>query len=243
MKIKLNKKILIDNFLTPISKISDRCVVSIFPNHVYSVVTTNEGNPILYAKVDIVCDMKEDECTLNLPNVTKLTRMLSCIDSDDIELVVNSNNIEYDSLNMRFKYHLLEEGVIEKVLLTTDKIKGLTFDTDFIITRDKIVDIIKGTMFANETNKIYFHMKDSNIYTELTDRVLSNTDSVNYFITNKFNGAQLVKPIPLSLDIVKLFFGIKEDVSVKVNSKTNIMMFMFSGSNYILKYITTPLKK
>ena len=243
MKIKINKKTFVNNFLAPISRVTERCVLSVFPDHLQSLVSL-EGNPILYAYVKTTTDIgKAKEVTLNIANVSKLTRMLNCIDSDEVELDVNSNNLEYNSLNMRFKYHLLEDGVISKTLATQEKIQSLTFDSDFVLSKEKSADIMKGTSFASETNKLYFYMKDDKVHAELTDKQVANIDSVAYFVTDTFNGTEIKNQLPIKLEWFKMFYGNKEDCTVKVNTKAGLMMFKFENSDYTLQYIIAPLVK
>lgn len=244
MKIKINKDVLLNKFMAPISKVSEKCVISIFPDHIQSLVTTSDSNPILYAKVITPCDIgDEKEVTLNVPDINKLTRMLNCIDSDEIELEINSNSMEYKSLNIKFKYHLLEDGVIAKSPVSVEKLNALTFDTDFVIDKEKASDIMKGTTFASDSNKLYFYMKDDKVYAELTDREIANTDSVSYFITDKFNGTEVKKAILIKLEKFKMFYGLKEDIVTKINTKKRIIMFKFKGDDYTLQYIVSPQQK
>ena len=244
MKIKLIKDILVDKFLSPIFKVVEQCVITLQPNSMQSLVTTSDSNPILYAKAKTDCDLgKETELTLNIPNVNKLNRMLNCIDSSDIELEVNSNNIEYKSLNMKFKYHLLDDDVIEKSAVSLKKVNSLTFDSDFIIGKDSSADLMKGASFASESNKLYFYMKDDKVYAELTDKEVANMDSVSYFITDTFSGTEVKKPMLIDLEIFKMFYGLKQDIITKINTKSRYMMFKFEDTGYTLQYIVSPLVK
>lgn len=244
MKIKLNKDILLTKFLTPISKVEERCVVCIYPDRITSIVTTNDTNPILCANITTDSDIGDaEEVTLNIPNVNKLVRILNCIQGDEIELTVNSNNIEYNSPNMKFKYHLLEDGVIERSAVHPDKIKALKFDSDFVIDKGRSSDIMKGSTFAADSNKLYFYMKDSKVFAELTDKEISNTDSVSYFITDEYSGTEIKKPILIDLEIFKMFYGLNENIITKINTKTNVVLFKFEGDKYSLQYIVAPRVK
>jgi hypothetical protein len=102
---------------------------------------------------------------------------------------------------------------------------------------------MKGTTFATDSNKIYFYTKDGNVYAELTDKELANTDSVSYFITNEFSGEDIKTPILIDLEIFKMFYGLKQDIITKINTKTRVIMFKFEDSDYKLQYIVAPLKK
>jgi len=244
MKLTIHKSTLLNKFIIPVSKISDKCIITLSPNHIHTVVTTNEGNPVLYASVNIPCDIEnETPIILNIPSVNKFSRILNCINSDAIELDINSNNIEYNSLNMKFRYHLLEDGVIENSGVNPEKIKSLEYDSNFIIDHKKTEDIIKSTTFTSESNKLYFYMKDNKVYAEITDKEIANTDSVSYFITDQFNGTEIKKPMLIDLEIFKLFYGIKDDITVKINTKKRIISFNVENSDYVLQYIVSTLIK
>lgn len=249
MKITLNRDILIKKFLTPISKVTDQCVIKIFPEYIQTMATTTIGNPILHTRIYTDSDIgEEEEVSLNIPDINKLTRVLNCIDSDEIELEVNSNNIEYKSLGVKFKYHLLEDNVIPKVPGNPDNLKVMKFDSDFTLTKDKFSDIMRGTNFAQETKKLYFYMKDKKVFVELTDKQIANTDSVSYFITDKFNGVEIKKPMLFDLEIFKLMFpAIKEDITVKIKapsgSANGVILFKHEEDDFVLQYMVSPLTK
>jgi len=245
MNIKIDKDILLNKFITPISKGISKCVLyQYFQIAFKSLVTTKEANPVLYANVKTPCDIgNKEEVTLNIPDVNKMTRMLNCINSDTIELEVNSNNIAYKSPNMSFKYHMLEDGVIPKSPVNVDKIEGLEFDSNFVISEDIISDIGRGSSFATDSNKLYFYMKDKKVYAELTNKEIANTDSVSYFITDTYNDSEIKKPMLIDLEIFKMFNGLKAKAVTKVNTKTRVMMFTFKDTDYTLQYIVAPLKR
>ena len=117
------------------------------------------------------------------------------------------------------------------------------FDSDFIITKDKSSDIIKGATFATDSNKIYFYMKDDNVYAELTDKNIANIDSVSYFITDEFSGVEIKKPILIDLEIFKMFYGLDGNIFTKINTKNKIIMFKFESDDHTLQYIVSSLKK
>ena len=244
MNVKIKKDIFVNRFLMPISKVADKCVISIYPDHIQSLVSNTEGNPILYSKIDTTSDIGDStEVTLNVPNINKLNRMMNCISDDVVDLTINSNSIEYNGDDMKFKYHLLEDGVIEKSPVNLNKVKLLKFDTTFTISKEAVIEIIRGSSFSSETNKIYFYTKDDVVYADVTDKQISNIDSFTRKVTDEYDGDGLKKPILFSMEIFKLFAGIKQDVITKINSETRVLLFQFEDVDYKLKYIVAPLSK
>ena len=58
-------------------------------------------------------------------HIKKLVRVLDIIPSTDIELQINENNIAYNKNGYKFKYHLLDDGIIKQPSLNVEKIKQL----------------------------------------------------------------------------------------------------------------------
>jgi hypothetical protein len=68
MKITINKDDLLSKFLDPIARVSERCVISIYPKYIESLVSTSELNPVLYGKVNTDSDIGDKKCVnLNIP--------------------------------------------------------------------------------------------------------------------------------------------------------------------------------
>jgi hypothetical protein len=237
-----NKDNLIKKFLEPITKITDKCVVNVNKDFIYSLTSNDDATIILYSVYKTVTDIKDSKLiSLNVPDIKRLTRAFGCITENDLNLELNANNIEYSSDTLKFKYHLLDDGIIQKNVVSVDKIKALTFDCEFILSQDKLLDIVKGSSFAVDTNKLYFHTKDKNVYAELTDKNTQNTDSISYNVTNSYTGSEIKEAMPIKVDIFRSLLGLKEDIKIKINTKIKVLMFEIQQSDYVMKYIVSAL--
>jgi len=177
MKLKLNKKSIVDNFINPVSKLTDRCVI----------------------------------------NVTK-----------DLIYTLTSN----------------EDGIIQKNIVNVDKINKLTFDTNFELTNNKVNEILKGSTFTSETNKIYFYTKDSEVYAELSDRKIQNTDSITFSIADSYTGTDLKTVLPINLEVIRLFSGVSfNTLKVKINTKLKVLMFELNTGGCLMRYMISALVK
>lgn len=245
MKLKVNKKSIVDNFFTPISKVTDKCVVNIKENLAYTLTNTEDASVILYGLYTLQNGLKKDEKRqLNIPDIKKLCRVFDCIDGEDIDLDLNNNNIGYDSNNIKFVYHLLENGIIQNGVVNADKIKKLTFDTEFDLIDKKVNEVLKGSVFTSDTNKIYFYTKDKKVYAELTDKNVQNVDSITFQIADAYTGAELKTVLPINLEVFRLFSGLSfNKVKVKINTKLKVLMFEINNGNGLLKYIVSALVK
>lgn len=239
-----NKKDLINNLLTPISRMTDRCCLVVNKSGISSLSTTASKNPILYARFKCKIDLGDkEEITLNIPDVKRLISALNCTTTEDINLKINSNNLEYNNGVLRFQYHLLEDGALPKEIVNPDKINSLKYDGEFVISEDVLASIIKATSFTFGSDKIYFSVKDSNVFAELTDKEISNIDNMTYHITGDYIGEDLESSMPINVDILKMFGNMRNPVVVKINQKLKIMLFEVAGCVYNLQYIVTTLVK
>lgn len=244
-KIKLDKKLVTNKFLSPISKLADKCSMTILPDSIYTIIDNNDaGYPILlYANIACKNNVKKS-LKLNIGDSKRLLNVLKCVDEEMIDLEIDSNSLSYSSPAMKFKYHLLDDGVIDSAPATTEKINNLQFDCNFEIQGEKILEVLKGASFSAESDKIYFFVKDDKVFVELTDKTLSNTDSLTLHIADSYTGTQLKESIPLKLEIFRMFLGLKFDkLLVKINTKLKVLMFEIVNDGLTLKYIVSALVK
>ena len=228
INIKLNKPLFVSRFLEPLSKITERCIINIKPNGVVSVVTTEDDNIILLAILSVKnCIDSTETIKLNISNIKKLTHILNCIKGDDIELFLDQNSLNYKSGKIKFKYHLLEDGIIRKPPIKIEKITQLPYDCSFDLTKDYFNLMLKGTLFANESNKIYFYTQDNTVYGELTDKKLQN-----------FEGTEIKEILPINIDVFRMLKGLKfEKLKCKISNETGFLLVEVTEDQCALKYV------
>lgn len=234
-----DKQRFIEKFLVPLNKLNENLILRVSKNKISSTVSTNDGVLILHCTYDIESKI-DDTFNLNIPNVSKLIKVLSCIDSDDIELECQDNTIRYKSDKIKFKYHLLEEGILTAPSISIDKVKKLEFDTTATVTYDAISNILKGSTFTTDTNKIYFFTKDGSVHGELTDRQKHNVDSYTQLITSSYKGADIVESLPLDFEVIRLISTIRfSEVDMHIAQSNNVFMFNINQDCSKLTYIAS----
>ncbi len=249
MKINLNKKELITKFFNQITKITDKCVLTITPEHISCLTNTQDGNIILYGKYQVKTDLKSPDISrLNLPAVDRLSRILSNIPDENIELDITSNCIVYDKENIKFKYYLLEDGIIEKSVVSVEKLGKLTFDCSFDISYESLNELSKaGSFIGIDKPKVYFFIKDNKIFGEITDKTMENIDSVSFEVSDKINGTQFQNFLPIDLEIFRMISTAcskGEKATIKINTDKKVIMIELTNNNdLILKYIISALVK
>ena len=235
-QLKVENKSEFLRFLDAISKINDSGVIlDIKEDKITSLVSSIDSTLILYSEYQTKSGFKD---TLNVPDVKKLRNVLDTIEYQDINLDINSNNIQYNGDGVKFKYHLYEEGFINRSNINLDKISKFTFDVTFTLDRATLQRLFKGSTFASETNKIYFYTESGNLMAELTDRSRHNTDN---FTISLGKVDFTLDPVPVNLDNIRLLSGINDEFEVKVNTEYGVIVFDIEDKDIKLKYIISAL--
>ena len=101
----------IDNFLIPLSRINNSCILKHSDKGITTLMSAADNTVILYGKYDVALEL-DAPVSLNIPDVGRLTKILQCINKPSIELEINTNNVKYTSDDLRFTYHLLDDGIL-----------------------------------------------------------------------------------------------------------------------------------
>ncbi len=247
MKITINKQIFLNKFLYSISKFTDKAVLGLNKDYIDCISHLDEKDSkqtiILYSKTMVNNDEIDKPINLNILSIKKLAYAINCINQDIIQLEINTNNIAYTSEELNFKFHLLEDGILENQTLNVNRLNELTFDFEFVLTNDKLNDIIKASAFINDINKIYLYTKNDVLFCDITDRNISNVDTISLPLGKLVSG-NINETTPLKLNIFKILSSLKNDkFIIKIHNKTGIIVFEINEPEYNLKYIVTALIK
>ena len=104
--------------------------------------------------------------------------------------------------------------------------------------------IFKGSVFASETNKLYFYTEEKRVgegfrlMAELTDRARHNTDNFTMCIGNI---QEELAPIPINFDNVRLLNNISGEFTVSINKEYGVVVFDQGAGDIKLKYIISSL--
>tara|TARA_R110000851_G_scaffold37409_9_gene96621 strand:+ start:501 stop:1220 length:720 start_codon:yes stop_codon:yes gene_type:complete len=232
-----DKNQFIASYLRPISALTDAVIIKSKDNKL-ECITNNEQGLILYAAYNLEI---QNDLLLNIPNVKKLEKILSFIESEELNLDYKENALSYKDKKMRFKYHFLDDNIIQAPKLSVDKILNLPYDIEFNMDSSKISELAKGAAFVAESEKLYFNISDGEIFAEITDRSNSSVDSYSILIGNSAD----VKDVsfPMHFDIVRLLGATNQiRIKVKINTKQGLSTFELKTETSILKYIVPGLQ-
>ena len=241
MNLLLNDKIgFITNFLKPINRFSETAILNIAGNKITSLVSSADNTTILYAQY--LLDKQYDEPkTLNIPNIDKFINSLKVIEDNNIDLILNSNNIQYKTSTLKFKFHLYEDGILSSPKINIDKVNSFKNDVNFNIESSVLNRLIKSSLITPEINKVYLYSEDNKIHAELTDRTVSNSDMFSFCLVEDYDGPSLAQPIPLMLDPIRALSSLNASASVGINNEYGIAQFKIHTNQSILHYIITSL--
>lgn len=240
MKLQIkSKKDFISNVLGPISNLNDKTVIKIEKDKITSLTASNDATLILYSETQGGSDA---ERSINIPDIKKLTRVLECIDVDELEIDVTANNIKYSGDNFKFTYHLLEDGIIKIPSVNVKKINELNFDVTFKVTEAKLSSLFKGSSFTTETNKLYIYFENNKICGELGDKSRHNSDNFQCILADTYGGIPLTKTVPVNFDTFRLInFNKCQDIEFAINISFGVIKVTLSRDNTKLTYIVSAL--
>lgn len=245
LKIK-NKQSFVKNFLSTISKISDSVVLEPKSreddNFLTCLCCTSDNSVFLYIEHPIEEKM-DDDIRLNCSDVKKFIRAIDAIShTDEILFTLENNNLSYKDKRLRFKYHLLEDGIIKKPAMNLQKIGQTVFHTNFVLEKESVRNLLKGSVFSCDSNKLYVSANKDGVYAKLTDKTRKNIDSITLMIADEYKGEE-IESVPFSFDIFRMMENLNNEILVKINKDRGIVIFeMFNNYNKTI-YIMSSLVK
>lgn len=243
MQLTINdKKIFVRGFLQPISKISDSCVIVVADTGLQCIASTPDASIILSTRLQQKIDT-EKQLNLNISDIRKVIKAIECIEKDTFTLDIDRNNIGYSSKEVRFKYHLLEDNIISIPKVNVEKLDDLNFPINFTIQYKALIELLRGSTFTTESNKIYLYSQDGIIYADLTDKSRQNVDSFTIPIYEGYAGDNF-SGICLTFELVRIISGVRvKQLNCKINPKLGVVLFEIDDGQIIAKYITSSYVK
>lgn len=244
MEITVNNNQFKKLFLDQISKISDSGVLEINKSNIHCKTCTPDNSVILGIDFPIASKGDiEDKLFVNVGDVKKLIKAFDCVNEDNLTFKIEKNNILYTDKNIKFKYHLLENGIINQPKVNLEKLKALEFDCSFTLSDQKINELIKASTFASDTNKIYLTSYDNILKGDLTDKSRYNVDSFEVVISENFDGIK-IENLCLNFEVFRIFSSSRFNaLQCKISSKLGVVLFGFKNNIISTQYIISALTK
>lgn len=224
------------SYLNNLATISDNAILNVDSDKISCIVGAEDRSLFLWSVLEGDFDVNR---ALNIPSLRKFSKALNLISKDEVKLTINSNHIEYKG-DIKFKYHLFDDGILQKPKITIAKIEALKYDTEFEVSKDFIKNLLKTSSVFNKTKKLYVFTDNGELWWSLADKTATNSDV--FTVSSGAVDFELDDFI-LNLDNVPLLsFGSQNKLEVKINPM-GIANFHAKSDNIILDYIATSLTK
>lgn len=231
-QISVNKDFI--NFIKGLAKINDAAIVVANETQLTCLIGSPDNVTIAYGVFPCTCNFSG---FLNISSLSKLIKALDQIPEENYKFIVNNNNLEYKSPSLRFKYHLLDNGIINQPAITIKKVLDYTFNVQFKVTPAKMMGISKFSAFSSDSNKIYLAGDGMKIFADLTDKARDNVDSFAFEFTEC---ATSFDDVSLNVDFFRsLNYNNNSEIDININTTVGVIAIDIVNPTYKLKYITT----
>jgi hypothetical protein len=147
--------------------------------------------------------------------------------------------LEYKDKQIKFKYHLHEEGVITRPKLSLEKIRNFEYNIEFELDFDFLSNILQKSSITN-TKKLYIFTEDGNLVWKVGDETVPNSDTLSIV------GDEVefeLNPFILKIDNLKLLSKVSKTGNVfKINSKLGVGCIVTKSGDFEMEYIFSSLK-
>lgn len=228
-------------FLSLICKVCDNACVKVDSKKIFSITSSSDNTIVIFSTYAQSNDI-DSSLKLNIPDITRFSRVINCINKDTGVFDIDSNCIKYNSKSVRFKYHLLEDGIISVPGVSLDKIKKLNFSYSFEISKQCVLSLIKGSSLVLDVDKLYFFIDDKTggVFAEITDREASNTDSYTQLVSPECTGTGTFDQMSINFEIMRIISSLQFDnIRVKINTDVNVLIFEVEIGNTKHNFICT----
>ena len=175
-----NIKHFTSSFLSLISKTSESVCLKVNQDKIYSVTSSGDNTIVVFSTYKQKNDLQHD-LKLNVPDINRLNRLFCCVNDSSAQIEHDSNCLKYKSKSVRFTYHLLEDGIITVPAVSIDKIKKLSFDHVFEVSKSDVLSLIKGSSLMTDADKLYFYVQDGGVHIKLCLIFSISTSNNNTF--------------------------------------------------------------
>jgi len=248
MKLKVNPKSFITEFINPVNEINKEGRMAIFYDadreEIYSVSGTKTESIRLYNTYK--CFEVEEPVDRVSINVLRLIKGLQCIDNDetniDLDIDYSAKTCSFNSRSLKFSVNLLNDNMVSVPKFNVEVFKKFTTNHSIPVNADSVNNIKRALDFSSDTGKFYIEQEEEKIFFYFGDKnsTSNSTDSIRVLIAD--NVTTTIPSKIYDVDVLKLILRTKNDFSIKLNDN-GVMFIEIQNNNSNLKYITTPIKK
>ena len=242
MKILLNNKSFITEFINPILEINKNGKTAIFCDDdktLHAIYLTEDKTVYLYIRY--TPDQISDPIPRFNINLNKLSQALSCVkNSDTILLNIDEKKISYKDDTISFTVRGVENEEIPVVKFSVSAFEKFNTVYSFKIDKKILGELKQADAFASDTTKFYIEKEDDKLYIMFGDKTANHYNSIKVLIQDNFS--ENIDEIIYNNPILRLLFRSKGNITFKI-CDNSALIATISTEKTTASYITTKLKK
>lgn len=216
-----------------IKSISVPTILDVKKDEMNTIVSNADRSIYLWA------NMKGDfgvDVTLNLPSVSKLSELMSIVGTNEIPFNLKKNKLEYRGSNVRFDYHLHDDGILTKSKIKKEKIEQMDFKHSFEVDKKFFDSLLKTSNLFKDSNKIYISTDGNDLVWSLDDKNRMNIDK--YSIVYGEVDFSMSEPFIMCVDNCRLidFMG-NEKIKFELTENFNACKITVCKESTTLRYV------
>lgn len=234
--IKFNKKSATE-FFDSLSKIHDQSILEADLDTIDAITASEDRSFFLWARLNGDFGITD---TFNMPSITKLSKAVAMVPDEEFSMKVASNNLEYKGKELKFKYHLYDNGILTKSKLSLAKIQSFTYDFEFEVEVSFIKNLLKCSTINKDVSKLYVYVEDGKLTWSIADRTMTNTDELTLVSEDvDFD----MDPFIMKLENFRLISMLKVNKLKFRITKDRIGNIQLKSGDLELNYIIASLQK
>ena len=170
--------------------------LKIYKDFIESVVVSEDSASIIAcARINIINSddinlAVNEEYVINIPDMSKFTKLLSMCDKDIFEFEIKKNYVYFKSDKVHGAKFILDDIPVQKV----DKRYTFKWFNAFnpkyttVLNKKVLKELLHISSFANASEKIYFYQQDGKLLAECNDRTLDNIDNISIVLSENGTG-------------------------------------------------------
>lgn len=242
MKILLNNKSFITEFINPILEINKNGKTAIFCDDdktLHAIYLTDDKTVYLYIRY--IPEKIIDPIPRFNINLNKLSQALSCVKNTDMVLLnIEERQVTYKDDTLAFSVNGIENQEIPLVKFSVDAFNKFNVVNKFKINQSIISELKRADAFASDTTKFYLEQEDDKLYIIFGDKTAKHYNSIKVLIQDEFK--EDMGEIIYNNPILRLLFRAKGDILFEI-CDNSALIATISTEKTTASYITTKLKK
>ena len=253
MKIvfQVGKTELSSRILVPSSRLSEQVRLVVDKAGLMYSLTARESHSgtkpqvLLYSETAVRVlewDREEDgPVVINLMDVRKLVNAMNQIADEDISLVFDGSAIMYDSPTISFRFGVMVEEAMDKLVLSR-KTVGMLIEsgkTKFKMECEVLKKLLSVTMCMTSCDRMKIYTVGNSVKCVHSDPQSGSSDRVEMIVSTSYTGSPIgpEDSVIVSEDVFKYLVSNRFDACEVSVSKNGSVLFTIQDDKFAMRYI------